>query len=124
MAPSLRTSGVGVDLEEVDRLEDIAIARQVADTDEQRWIDGDPRRLTLVFSAKEAAYKALYPLRPGWIGFEAVTLRWQGDGFDARLCEAIGDAHPVGFRFRVEVQTQGELALTSVLLTTDAAAGR
>lgn len=117
VAPALRTSGLGVDLEDVGRLEDVAIARQVADAEERRWIDDDPRRLGLLFSAKEATYKALYPLRPGWIGFDAVTLRWRDEGFDARLTERIDAEHPVGFCFRIEVQRAGALALTSVLLT-------
>ncbi len=115
-APTTRAVGVGLDLEDLARLEDLAIARHVADEDEQRWIGEDPRRLALLFSAKEAAYKALYPLRRGWIGFDAVSLRWRADGFDAELREPMGSSHPQGHPFRVDVQVIGDVCLTSTLL--------
>ena len=43
-----------------------------------------------VFSAKEAAYKAQFPLTGALIGFDAMTVRLTGTGFSARFCRPVG----------------------------------
>jgi 4'-phosphopantetheinyl transferase EntD len=43
-----------------------------------------------VFSAKEAAYKAQYPLTHTLIGFDAMTVRLSETGFSARFCRPVG----------------------------------
>lgn len=43
-----------------------------------------------VFSAKEAAYKAQFPLTGALIGFDAMTVRLSGIGFVARFCRPVG----------------------------------
>lgn len=44
----------------------------------------------LVFSAKEAAYKAQFPLTGRLIGFDAMTVRLTETGFVARFCRPVG----------------------------------
>lgn len=43
-----------------------------------------------VFSAKEAAYKAQYPLTGTLIGFDAMSVRLSETGFSARFCRPVG----------------------------------
>lgn len=43
-----------------------------------------------VFSAKEAAYKAQFPLTGTLIGFDAMTVRLTETGFSARFCRPVG----------------------------------
>jgi enterobactin synthetase component D len=45
---------------------------------------------TLVFSAKESLYKALYPLVGRYFGFEAARITATGQGFRWELCEDLG----------------------------------
>lgn len=69
----------------------------------------------LVFSAKEAVYKAVFPLTRAVWGFEAVRLSQVGDRITATLRRPAG---PYGTGTRVDVRTlrQGGLILTCVVL--------
>jgi 4'-phosphopantetheinyl transferase EntD len=80
--------GVGIDLEPDTPLPaDVAeVALTPADTAESR----------LVFSAKEAAYKALFPVMRQVIGFDAMAIAVQGPALTARLLHACGP-FPAGF---------------------------
>lgn len=55
-------SAVGVDVEAAVDLDDAVAARVVASDVEAAFVDGDPRAATVLFCAKEAVFKALYPL--------------------------------------------------------------
>ena len=115
-APASAFLGLGLDLEHVDGVRRMAIAPKIADAAERAWIDGDKRRLVAVFSAKEAIYKALYPHYGAFFGFNAVTLRWRGGGFEATLCQPLGDGYPEGARLPVAVRWYGDYVLTAVWL--------
>lgn len=53
--------------------------------------DTDRRQaVARVFSAKEAVFKAQYPLTGAMIGFDAVEVRLQADGFTARFRQTVG----------------------------------
>jgi 4'-phosphopantetheinyl transferase EntD len=53
--------------------------------------------VALVFSAKEAFYKAWYPLTGRWLDFEDVAVRaWGRPGEVGRLGFEVGAAHPTG----------------------------
>lgn len=53
-------SYLGLDLEKTNRLSDAAL-RRVVHSDEAKWVGQDQWRASLLFSAKEAFYKAQYP---------------------------------------------------------------
>jgi 4'-phosphopantetheinyl transferase EntD len=82
---------VGIDLESVDRLREIDIRNLICSGEELQWVEeGDVReRLLMVFSAKEAIYKALYPIYQSYIDFKQVELFWAGERrcFQAKLTD-------------------------------------
>jgi len=80
---------IGIDAEVHDSLPD-GVLRLVASPDEQARIREAPDGLCLdrvLFSAKEAIYKAWYPLARRWLGFDDVDLSLSLDErtFHARL---------------------------------------
>ncbi|MBN2629186.1 MAG: 4'-phosphopantetheinyl transferase superfamily protein [Rhodobacteraceae bacterium] len=85
--------GIGIDLEPdtpltpdlwgtILRPEELAVLHQAPEA--QR-----ARRAKLVFSAKEAAYKAQYPVSRTLFGFEAMAVTLGPDGFSATFCTDI-----------------------------------
>jgi len=88
VAASTQFSGLGIDLEYIGRIDD-AIADTVCAPEERRQLDELPpssrrQRLSLLFSAKESVFKALFPLTRQFLDFDDVSLTI-GDGrFSAR----------------------------------------
>jgi 4'-phosphopantetheinyl transferase EntD len=111
-------AGLGVDLEPRDRRVDHGIARRVCRPAELGWVEegGDGSRtlrLKQVFTAKEAVFKALYPLAQVYLGFQDAELRWdehQGS-FRARL---LVDAAP-GFAAGSELEVGSRVLEREVL---------
>jgi 4'-phosphopantetheinyl transferase EntD len=105
--------GLGVDLEQrVPGLSERAV-RLVCTAGEQAWLACRPAVWrTVVFSAKEAVFKALNPIEGVWLGFADAELSWRGgesvdagafaaesvDGgaFVARVRKRAGDGLPAG----------------------------
>lgn len=69
---------VGVDLETMEGIQGTDISYLVCRDAELDWIRrGDFReRLTMIFSAKEAVYKAFYPVCLRYIDFKEIELTW------------------------------------------------
>jgi len=69
---------IGVDLETRERMQGTDISDLVCRGAELDWVRGGDfqERLTMIFSAKEAIYKALYPLCQRYIDFKEVELTW------------------------------------------------
>ncbi|HEX8967942.1 MAG TPA: 4'-phosphopantetheinyl transferase superfamily protein [Chloroflexota bacterium] len=115
-------SGLGLDVEELHRGPSPRAARLVCRPSEMEWVDvaGDTRRLTMIFSAKEAVFKAVYPIERVWLGFADAELTWRPErcAFEARLMKAAGERYPAGFVLEV-ASTVSE---TQVLSTTFCAA--
>lgn len=72
-APADAVDCVGIDIENVHRLSPAAIQRILSDT-EMDWVRGSTTLASLVFSAKEAIYKAFYPHYRHPTNFKAVSL--------------------------------------------------
>ena len=97
VAWSRDVASVGVDAEPNLPLPD-GVVDLVALPAEREWIaagDGTVARDRLLFSAKEAVYKAWFPLTGRWLGFEEAHLDFNGDAFRAALVspaavEAVG----------------------------------
>lgn len=84
--------GLGLDLEE-DRPLDPALWDTVLSAAERDWAEAQPdpgRAALMVFSAKEAAYKAQYPLSRQMLGFDAMEIRFEGAAFAACLRLPVG----------------------------------
>jgi enterobactin synthetase component D len=96
--------GLGVDVEDLARGITARAMRLVATPAEQAWLAGGPDvwRLML-FSAKEAVFKALYPIERVWLGFSDAELSWDAERevFVARLRKDAGAGHPAGSTLEV-----------------------
>jgi 4'-phosphopantetheinyl transferase EntD len=93
-------AGLGVDVEELARGPSARAARLVCRPSEMEWADVESgtRRLTMLFSAKEAVFKAMFPIARVWLGFADAELAWVVErcGFDARLLKSAGPGYPAG----------------------------
>jgi len=69
---------IGVDLETVEGIQGTDISDLICGEAELNWVRGGDfqERLTMIFSAKEAIYKAFYPLCRRYIDFKEVELSW------------------------------------------------
>lgn len=85
-AVSTGLAGLGLDLEPLRPL-DPAVAALVTGPEDRVVADGDPG--LLVFCAKEAAYKAQYPLTRRLFGPEMLAVMITGEGFRARFRGAV-----------------------------------
>ncbi|MBV9579117.1 MAG: 4'-phosphopantetheinyl transferase superfamily protein [Chloroflexi bacterium] len=98
-------AGLGVDVEEPARGPIARAARLVCRPNEMAWADPEAgtQRLTMLFSAKEAVFKALYPIECVWLGFGDAELTWIAERgvFEAEVLKSVGDGYPVGFRLDV-----------------------
>jgi 4'-phosphopantetheinyl transferase EntD len=116
-------AGLGVDVEQLQPGLSLKAARRVCTPDEYAWVDtGDALRRTMLFSAKEAVFKALFPIERVWLGFGDVELMWspERDAFEATLLKRASAAHPPGTRLEVVCRVSG----SEVLSTTYALPGR
>ncbi|MGI9147809.1 MAG: 4'-phosphopantetheinyl transferase family protein, partial [Chloroflexota bacterium] len=98
-------AGLGVDLEQLSPGLSARAARLVCTPLEMAWVGeaGASSRATLLFSAKEAVFKALYPIERIWLGFGDAELEWHADrsAFEAHLLKCASASHPAGSRLQV-----------------------
>src|SRR5207302_4736791 len=85
-------AGLGVDVEELSRDLNTRIARLVCRPAEMEWVDvaAGTERLIMLFSAKEAVFKAVYPIERVWLGFSDAELTWRAERglFEAQLLKS------------------------------------
>ena len=84
-------SSIGLDIEEAEALPE-EVLETVLNHDERRWIAQQPNPHLLgraIFSAKECAYKAQYPLSRQLFGFEVISVTPGAGGFEAHFTRAI-----------------------------------
>lgn len=89
-------AGIGVDLEEATDLDPLLVA-EICTKAEQRWLGAQPAPergvlAKLIFSAKEAAYKAQYPTTQLVFGFDSlqITVDRAESRFEAHFLEDLG----------------------------------
>jgi 4'-phosphopantetheinyl transferase EntD len=112
---------IGIDLESAATIQTDDIGALICHDTERDWVaeDGDCReRLMMVFSAKEAAFKALYPLCKRFIDFKEVRLRWipKQAGFRGELLTSLNPDFTRGYEFDVGCSRNGDLILTHMVL--------
>jgi 4'-phosphopantetheinyl transferase EntD len=110
VAPKDMACGVGVDLESLHPPVRFSIATKVCTDREQAWLaeapDEKDKRLKMIFSAKEAGFKAFFPIQQIYLGYQDAELSWSEEtrNFVGVLRKGAGDHHPVGFSFEVGCQ--------------------
>ena len=90
VAPKGLTAGIGVDIETIGSDGVNEIPHLIADAEELRSIGTTDLQLLRIFSAKEAVFKALYPLVGRFFDFDCVRLIPTDKGFTATLREELG----------------------------------
>ncbi|HEX6272635.1 MAG TPA: 4'-phosphopantetheinyl transferase superfamily protein, partial [Polyangiaceae bacterium] len=87
VARSARYRGIGIDAEPAEPLDDDLARRVCADEEAALSSSGLERGVVfrLVFSAKEAVYKCVFPITRRFLGFDDVHVRLTGDAFRAFL---------------------------------------
>jgi 4'-phosphopantetheinyl transferase EntD len=104
---TLRTQhrGIGIDAELRERVKP-ELWNHIALEREQEWLREAPTpreaaaRATLLFSAKEAFYKAQFCISHGWVGFHDAALQFDLEGnFEVELLIDVGITFKRGQRF-------------------------
>lgn len=121
--------GIGLDLERRDRVLRTNVRRMVCREAELPWVEGGPdnTRLLMLFSAKEAIFKAFYPMQQVWLGFHEAELEWRGEPgvealteargfFEARLLKDAAADYPAGYGFQVGCVLSGEWIMAHALI--------
>lgn len=115
-----RYLGLGLDVEAAARQISPAAARHVCTSAELAWaqLEEPGVRLLQLFSAKEAIFKALYPLAGIYLGFKDAELRWVGGAlsFTARLRRDAADGFPAGTELTVASRVHDGFVLAGVAL--------
>jgi enterobactin synthetase component D len=111
-------AGLGVDVEQLSPGLSARAARLVCTPSELTWAGADEldnTRRTMVFSAKEAVFKATFPIERVWLGFNDAELTWDAQQctFDARLLKEASRDHPVDSILRVRCTVTAAEVLSS-----------
>lgn len=118
-------AGIGVDIEPLEPGLTARAARLVCTDAENAWVHESETdeasgtratvRRTMLFSAKEAIFKALFPVERVWLGFLDAELRWRPEAgeLEATLLRAAGARYPAGYRLRVACRTTDRFVLTA-----------
>jgi 4'-phosphopantetheinyl transferase EntD len=114
-------AGLGVDLEQLAPGVSARAARLVCTPSEIAWVgdSGGTSRGTMLFSAKEAVFKALFPIEHIWLGFGDAELEWQPErcAFAARLLKSASGGYPTGSMLQVQCTlTDAEVLSTTYAL--------
>ena len=102
-AVSRRASMVGLDLEPHEDLPEEIIETVLSPSERTRV--GDLREARLVFSLKECAYKAQFPLTRQIFGFDGFEVAWSSGKFEAEFRQPVGDfdkGHVLAGRYGID----------------------
>jgi 4'-phosphopantetheinyl transferase EntD len=115
-------AGLGIDAEVNGRVQrnlwsHVATAREIAWFEAQSDELEAARRATLLFSAKEAFYKAQFCKSRAWVGFHDAELTFDASGaFEVELLIDVADVFARGQRFAGRYAFTAQHVLTSVVL--------
>lgn len=115
-------AGIGIDAELKERVRrdlwrHIATEREVAWLESALDQDVAAARATLLFSAKEAFYKAQFCVTQAWVGFHDAELTFDASGaFEVRLLVDVADKLAKGSRFEGRYGMLAQHVLTGLVL--------
>ena len=103
---------LGIDLENTQRMNVEQVVHHICTESEHDWVEdcrSSAERLTMLFAAKEAIYKAYYPLCRRYFDFKDASLRWDQDKnmFRGELLIDLSEELPKGRPVFVHCQKQG-----------------
>lgn len=107
---------LGMDLEERQRQMRADISRYICTKPELDWVQqaDSSLRTLMIFSAKEALYKALYPPTGTFFGFADATLQWRQSllAFEATLHKTLSEEFVSGMQFLIRTATHQQSLLS------------
>jgi 4'-phosphopantetheinyl transferase EntD len=116
VVPQHKYKAVGLDIEKTTRDIDIDLIELISDPSEKILCGNSKQFVIELFSAKEAIYKALFPLVKNYIDFRDVTLKQNTNGFEGRLNKDLSIDFPRGFAMQVNLQRLTEYSMSSIYL--------
>jgi 4'-phosphopantetheinyl transferase EntD len=115
-------SAIGLDMEQSHREVPLSFAKRICVPEEAVWALAEPadtsRRLVRLFSAKEAFYKAVFPLLGTLIRFKDVKLVWNEDRqlFEGTLLLHLSDDFPADYSFEITLEQTHDFLLSVVVI--------
>ena len=110
---------IGVDLETTEAVGPTDISELVCTNAELDWVRSgrSQERLTMIFSAKEAVYKAFHPLCRRYIDFKEVELTWVPEQacFQGQFLAPFGPGFPRGEEFAAHCCFHAQLVFSCVI---------
>lgn len=117
VAKSEATKSLGLDIQRISTRLSEKMVDRIAVESERPWIFEEPSlrllRFTLLFSAKESVYKALFPIYKRYIGYHEAILSWDAkhESFDVSLDPKLSGVFGAGFA--IVTQRVGDYVLTA-----------
>lgn len=93
---------IGIDIEEIERDFSSKIINRICSEQEKKWCEenNEKIRTLMIFSLKEAIYKALYPICKKFFGFKSVEIIYLKKGtFSVQLLEELCPELPIDLKF-------------------------
>jgi 4'-phosphopantetheinyl transferase EntD len=122
-------AGIGFDAESWGRVRP-PLWRRIATPPELAWLraqsqEAGERWATVLFSAKEAFYKAQFPVSASFLGFQAAAFHPVGEaGFEIELLREVAGVGRTGDRFAGRVARCGQRCYTGISLPAARPGGR
>jgi len=109
--------GLGIDIEELPGEMPQDVIRLVCTGKEMEWVGNETYKMKMIFSAKEAAFKAFFPSVGVYMDFKDAELHWneQKTAFDARLLKKYLPFEK-GFSFEIGCRINSRYILSYVML--------
>ena len=116
-------SGIGIDLEDLERQVDSRISRHVCIPEEQKWLqecgeDFLEQNLKIIFSAKESIFKAFFPYTRTYLHFHDARILMEQTFFQNSKNDSLSEkekiSNPAKFEFEYLMLNEKVIRLTGI----------
>ena len=116
-------SGIGIDLEDLERQVDSRISRHVCIPEEQKWLqecgeDFLEQYLKIIFSAKESIFKAFFPYSRTYLHFHDARILMEQTLFQKSKPDSLSEkekiSNPVKFEFEYLMLNEKVISQTGI----------
>ena len=117
-------SGIGIDLEDLERQVDSRISRHVCIPEEQKWLqecgeDFLEQNLKIIFSAKESIFKAFFPYTRTYLHFHDARILMEQTFFQKSKSDSLSEkekiSNPAKFEFEYLMLNEKVIRQTGIL---------
>ena len=116
-------SGIGIDLEDLERQVDSRISRHVCIPEEQKWLqecgeDFLEKKLKIIFSAKESIFKAFFPYTRTYLHFHDARILMEQTFFQKSKSDSLSEkekiSNPAKFEFEYLMFNEKVISQTGI----------